>query len=1036
MNQKSMVVAASEFSIENDGRLKLVKMSVALFGKDDGRGVEINTVRADTAFLTFDKPLGENEKDLGGNRRVIAAELIDHIDIVNNHRTPQRDDDLHLNIDKGPLYYDEAKRLIWTADNIHVEDDQNKPPTDVRGQGMEVHLAAAEAPPKPTDKPAPRGKPKAEAFTGVERIVLLANVDMNLYVAGGFLSNASGGDSKGAAAKDGSPAPAKAAAPPEKAHISIYTPGRFEYVFRKDGDLARFDVPEAPAAKDGQDILVDRITTAPQGKGVLHDQLFCQHLELRMAPKEDGPGARDHAADHAMQVQIAHAFGDKEVVLASDAQNLTARGYDFQYDARSQLTILKGDAKKPDSQMWADSDGNLIHAHEMQIRDMKGPDAKAWRQVTAYGPGRLDLIDKKTEKRPLHATWQDKLLSTKDGAQDLMILTGSAVFVDDEHQQTLQADTLKVWLASADDAPANATPAAPKDARRPNHVEAIGNVSAKSPQMTIPHAGQLLVWFHDVHDDEPLPPAGPAAKDAKTKDDAPAVREAAKPVGPAAPDLSTPPPPPPGATAGTKPNPAKADAEPPRPIDLTARSVYAWVVRGKEKNTLERLQAEGDVVVLQAPAKGEEKGVDIRGAALDMTYHPEGNFLVVQGDLAQLQMDKIYIVGPEVNIDQAANKAWVNGPGAMQMESATNFQGEKLSKPVPMTVQWNKEMFFTGRFAEFTDGVQGEQDNARLACNAMSVAFDKPISLKEGSHDGPPPHVKKLVCHGKVRVEDRTLEGDRVVRSTRLQAPALDEEAIEPDDDAPAPGGKGQGEGGSDGNEVHAPGPGDLRIFQVGGDDDDPLAAPRPPGQPKPDPKAKPKPKTDGPMKLTYISFGKGGSGGLGSMYANSKTNKATFLENVARAGHAVREPQHRNRPGRDARPPAARGDVPARRPAGRVQPGRQNAAAEGDDRQRPRLRAGAGVQRPVGRDDLQRGQGPDHLRGRRRRRGDAVQVQAARRRAAEDRGEKDHLHPQYRPLPNRQRRLDQRGVISEGERRGVSPPCGIMSRIRCRTAG
>ncbi len=841
MNQKSMVVAANEFHIEDDGRLKLDNMSVALFGKDpgDGRGVEINTVRADTAYLTFDKPLKDNEKELGGNRRVVAAELINHIEIVNNHRTPQRDDDLHLIIDKGPLYFDEAKRLIWTDDDVHVEDDQSKPrPNEVRGQGMEVHLAAAEPAAKPAEKPAPRGKAKTETFSGVDRIVLLSGVDMNLYVAGDFLSGPAAGKEKAAAADAPKP-PAKPDAPPEKAHVNIYTPGRFEYVFHQDGDVALFDAPEvdpAHPAKDDQDVHVDRITTSPDGTGELHDQLFCQHLELRMAPKESGPDGRDaHSADHAMQVQSAHAFGDKEVVLASDKQNLTARGYDFMYDARGLLTILKGDANKPDSEMWADSKGNLIRARELQIQDMKGPGGKAWRQVTAYGPGKLDLYDKKTEKRPTHATWQDKLVSTKAGDQDLMILTGKASFVDDEHEQTLQADTLKVWLASADDVPANATPAAPKDARRPSHVEAVGDVFAKSPQMTIPHAGQLVVWFHDVHDDE-LPPAGPAAKDAaKVKGDTPPAGKTPA-AGPgvahetaktAAPDPSAPPPPPPGATAGTAPNPAKADAEPPRPIDLTARYVYAWVARGKEKNTLERLQAEGYVHVTQAPAKADEKGVDIKGAALDMTYHPEGNFLVVQGDLAQLLMDKIYIVGPVVNIDQAANKAWVEGPGAMQMESATNFQGEKLTKAVPMTVEWNKDMFFTGRYAEFTDHVQAEQDeqdNAHLACESLQVFFDHSISLKEGNHDGPPPRVKKLVAYESVRVEDRSLEGDRVIHYQRIIAPSLTMNALEPENADAKP------EEGSEGNEIRAPGPGDLRMFQQARQDPLGPPGPGPPG--------------------------------------------------------------------------------------------------------------------------------------------------------------------------------------------------------------
>ena len=248
MNQKSMVVAANEFHIEEkDGRLRLDNMSVALFGKDpgDGRGVEINTVRADTAYLTFDKPLKDNDKELSGNRRVVAAELIKNIEIVNNHRTPRRDDDLHLEILKGPLFYDEAKRLIWTDDDVHVEDDQSKPrPNEARGHGMEVHLAAAEPAAKPAEKPAPRGKAKTETFNGVERIVLLSDVVMHLYVAGDFLSGPAAGKEKAASADSPKP-PAKPDNTPDKAHVIIYTPGRFEYVFHKDGDVALFDAPEA-----------------------------------------------------------------------------------------------------------------------------------------------------------------------------------------------------------------------------------------------------------------------------------------------------------------------------------------------------------------------------------------------------------------------------------------------------------------------------------------------------------------------------------------------------------------------------------------------------------------------------------------------------------------------------------------------------------------------------------------------------------------------------------------------------------------------
>ncbi len=471
MNQKSMVVAANEFHIEDDGRLKLDNMSVALFGKDpgDGRGVEINTVRADTAYLTFDKPLKDNEKELGGNRRVVAAELTNHIEIVNNHRTPQRDDDLHLIIDKGPLFFDEAKRLIWTDDDVHVEDDQSKPrPNEVRGQrhgGPPRRRRAC----RQADGKA--GLPRQGENGGVQRRRTHRPALRRGHepVRRRRLPLRPGrGQGKGGRGRRPEAA-GQARRPPEKAHVNIYTPGRFEYLFHKDGDVALFNAPEADpghAPQDDQDVHVDRITTSADGKGELHDQLFCQHLELRLGHKEGGAGAHDdHSVDHGIEVQSAHAFGKKEVVLASDKQNLTARGYDFMYDARSQLTILKGDPNKADSEMWADQDNNLIRARELRIQDVKGPDGKVWRQVTAQGPGKLDLYDKKTEKRPTHATWQDKLVSTKDGAQDLMILTGKASFVDDDHAQTLQADTLKVWLAASEAAPANATPAAPQERR-------------------------------------------------------------------------------------------------------------------------------------------------------------------------------------------------------------------------------------------------------------------------------------------------------------------------------------------------------------------------------------------------------------------------------------------------------------------------------------------------------------------------------------------------------------------------------------------
>ena len=263
--------------------------------------VEINTVRAKQAYLTFDKKLGKNEKEFGG-RRIVAAEA-DRRTSKSSTTTArrERDDDLHLNIDKGPLYYDEAKRLIWTDDDVHVEDDENQPPTDIRGQGMEVHLAAAEArrgrsgrrraASRTTESFHRRRSHRPEIQRGHEPV---RRRRLSFEPAG--------------AERQGR---RRRSRPPRRRRptSTSITPGRFEYEFRKDGDVARFDVPEADPAHPAKERSLrqgDPHTPPPEGKGPL-DQLVCQHLELRLPARRPAPAPDDDAADHGLQIESAHA---------------------------------------------------------------------------------------------------------------------------------------------------------------------------------------------------------------------------------------------------------------------------------------------------------------------------------------------------------------------------------------------------------------------------------------------------------------------------------------------------------------------------------------------------------------------------------------------------------------------------------------------------------------------------------------------------------------------------------------------------------
>ncbi|HJT78771.1 MAG TPA: hypothetical protein VJ739_16320, partial [Gemmataceae bacterium] len=504
---KGMVLATRDFHIEqggpHDGEVRLQPLSLALYGKatGDGQLPEINTVRSHVAWLKFDQPIS-TPADMS-KHKIARAQLEGDIRIVNNRRTPQRDDDLTL-WTPGPVFYSEAEHRAWTKELVDLKDLQSKPePTHIVAKEMDLYLSVEGAKGNPaqakTAEAKRRGgarKPKSDAVSGVERIVLHQDVRMDLFVDSdsGFLST---GQAKGKAAKPDKGKTAAADDPAKKAHVVIQTPGPFQY----DVPAAhgQFDVSDHPGNSPNR-VTVTRIKEL--GKS---DDLDCERLELQFRHKEAG-GAQPVSQDRslALEIQNAHATG-KEVMLKSDSEILEAYGDDFYYDADTRQSILKGQPE-----MFALQKGNEIHARALYLLEQKGA-----QQATAIGPGRIDMLDAKTGKRPLHARWRDRLVSAKDGVYDQLTLIGDASFKDDEHDQTLQGDTLKVWLEPAqpqaveaqgavmkgdhvtiqhaeaqppaEDAKKGAAAANDDDhhGRRPHHVEAVGHVTAHSQEMNV-----------------------------------------------------------------------------------------------------------------------------------------------------------------------------------------------------------------------------------------------------------------------------------------------------------------------------------------------------------------------------------------------------------------------------------------------------------------------------------------------------------------------------------------------------------------------
>ncbi len=850
---RGLVLAVNDFKIleEDNSRVLLKPFSIAIFKYPaDGGFPEINTVRSEEAILQLDRPIN-NITEIG-SRKIVGAVLNRDIQVVNNRRTPERTDDLSL-YTVGPLVFDDAKHLICTGTEVKLIDTKTQPqPTSITARGMDIYLKVE----SPDAHKAPAGQARAkggERISDVERIELRSNVRMDLWTDGqsGFLS--AGNSSKKPAAPLVGPPPPGAEAAAAKAKIVITTDGKF--VYDLDTSRARFDIPPRPNPFHPEIVTVIRENEGDQGK---HDQLQCDHLELQFVRKPV-PGARGRAASQtdSLEIESAHATG-KSLTLASDNEVLDAFGNDLYYDATKKLSILKGEP------MVALKEGNEIHARELWM----GPTGEnGAQQAVAIGPGEIALkertVEGTTEVRTLKARWQDKLIRVKEGNYDLLTLTGNAMFDDPQNGQKLRAERLRVWLEPA---PASKDAAGKEDGQnhlRPHHIEARGHVLADSPDLHVKEPTEnLVIWFKDVPEKPATVPDGlkPAAgaTAGKSDDKAPVSPRPAEPAPAAAPPVI-------GAAAAPSPQfvgPPPPD-KPKQPIDLTARSVEVYAVRCGQKTDLERLWCEGDVHVHQDPEDPKDQPVEIRGDTMNLNYAPEGGILLVEGKLAQVQLNKMAIVGPNINIDQRTNNATVNGSGAMRMLSETDFDGNKRTEPTEMTVQWKDRMLFTGMNAEFYGGVQAVQDNgnSRLLCQMMQVAFDRPISLKEGNRGSQPAKVDRLMCHQSVEVEEVRRENGQLLSVRRLVSPLVNVDNAD--------------------KKVESPGPGEVRIYQLGSADDDwkpGAAAGTSAAKPAPTakkPTAPGKPDAASEYKITHVRY-------QGKMWAKTQEpRKVTFFDNV-----------------------------------------------------------------------------------------------------------------------------------------------------------
>lgn len=120
------------------------------------------------------------------------------------------------------------------------------------------------------------------------------------------------------------------------------------------------------------------------------------------------------------------------------------------------------------------------------------------------------------------------------------------------------------------------------------------------------------------------------------------------------------------------------------------------------------------------------------------------------------------IVADRVELDTKRNEVLVNGPGAMHILMKRGLRGEELAKPEHLTLRWQKEMFFDGKFIEIQDSVEMELGDLRATARMMQLVLKESMPLEKSlrTHEVGPP-IDRMLADGDVRVESTLQDGAR-----------------------------------------------------------------------------------------------------------------------------------------------------------------------------------------------------------------------------------------------------------------------------------
>ncbi len=456
------------------------------------------------------------------------------------------------------------------------------------------------------------------------------------------------------------------------------------------------------------------------------DSLQCNALLLKFKSDNDANVFElDAATDTRFELSTITASGSPAVLNApSKAARVAADQLHYDLDRQTLSASSEKQVRITDAHSQF-----LARSIEYQLAE-----GKSLGTLEADGPGQLI---RQTDSGRFQAAWSQHLSLQRVSDQKLMVVLTGHTQTQLDAQTSLRCDELKLWIWQV--------PIVDRANEidgwdyQPEKLVASGNVAISSEKMTGAAAELTASW--------PANPKAVRQAAVSQRTDPPGWQPSARRRS-GAPLVHT------HVTTRDSDPPwnrvrrvaYQADAARAAPLMVGGQKIHVLLEEVENETRIIRLDLEGNVSVGKPKTDGAAgHEFEIQGSTLELIPRGEQVYQVhVRGRPARVTSAKLNLTGPDLFLDQSANRLWINGMGQLKL-----FNGSASATAIPVTparamagevgVSFDGGMVFDGQQVYFERGVQadirqlrsgGEISETRAAGGALSLTLDRSFDFR------------------------------------------------------------------------------------------------------------------------------------------------------------------------------------------------------------------------------------------------------------------------------------------------------------------